>query len=178
MGPISTILDVAHKVARKMRKMHAYNYIDIETPISEDTFLTKNGSLLSIYEVHGLNNLPGKDEVERAINSFHEYLRTVFASSGQTISFVNDVDDTRTKALIEHAVAGQRKTAKRLGIEMQGIIDSNVNELAKFVTYDRSFIAIWTQDRKSTRLNSSHVRISYAVFCLKKKKILVKVYTN
>src|SRR3989442_11105112 len=28
-----------------------------------------------------------------------------------------------------------------------------------------------TIDRKSTRLNSSHVRISYAVFCLKKKKI-------
>src|SRR5438445_5535535 len=29
-------------------------------------------------------------------------------------------------------------------------------------------------DRKSTRLNSSHANISYAVFCLKKKKI----YTN
>src|SRR5436305_10086171 len=28
----------------------------------------------------------------------------------------------------------------------------------------------WSLDRKSTRLNSSHVRISYAVFCLKKKK--------
>src|SRR5690554_7452862 len=28
----------------------------------------------------------------------------------------------------------------------------------------------WDTDRKSTRLNSSHVRISYAVFCLKKKK--------
>src|SRR2546430_6283482 len=27
------------------------------------------------------------------------------------------------------------------------------------------------QDRKSTRLNSSHSQISYAVFCLKKKKI-------
>src|SRR5436309_11501777 len=27
-----------------------------------------------------------------------------------------------------------------------------------------------TGDRKSTRLNSSHVKISYAVFCLKKKK--------
>src|SRR5690606_40571540 len=26
------------------------------------------------------------------------------------------------------------------------------------------------RDRKSTRLNSSHVKISYAVFCLKKKK--------
>src|SRR5438874_10536758 len=28
----------------------------------------------------------------------------------------------------------------------------------------------WHLDRKSTRLNSSHVEISYAVFCLKKKK--------
>src|SRR5690606_39290326 len=29
---------------------------------------------------------------------------------------------------------------------------------------------VMAQDRKSTRLNSSHVKISYAVFCLKKKK--------
>src|SRR5947199_5496294 len=30
---------------------------------------------------------------------------------------------------------------------------------------------VWTrEDRKSTRLNSSHLGISYAVFCLKKKK--------
>src|SRR2546430_3419023 len=28
----------------------------------------------------------------------------------------------------------------------------------------------WRRDRKSTRLNSSHSQISYAVFCLKKKK--------
>src|SRR2546430_8236817 len=28
----------------------------------------------------------------------------------------------------------------------------------------------WATDRKSTRLNSSHSQISYAVFCLKKKK--------
>src|SRR5699024_11841203 len=31
------------------------------------------------------------------------------------------------------------------------------------------------RDRKSTRLNSSHVSISYAVFCLKKKKKTVQV---
>src|SRR3712207_8788018 len=32
------------------------------------------------------------------------------------------------------------------------------------------------QDRKSTRLNSSHANISYAVFCLKKKKIFHSEY--
>src|SRR5689334_24428267 len=30
------------------------------------------------------------------------------------------------------------------------------------------------QDRKSTRLNSSHSSISYAVFCLKKKKTIIR----
>src|SRR5207249_10875875 len=48
--------------------------------------------------------------------------------------------------------------------------------IAKFDSYGRR---IWSTyyggpmidlDRKSTRLNSSHVSISYAVFCLKKKK--------
>src|SRR3712207_8798598 len=32
---------------------------------------------------------------------------------------------------------------------------------------------LYVEDRKSTRLNSSHANISYAVFCLKKKKQLV-----
>src|SRR3712207_8104450 len=31
-----------------------------------------------------------------------------------------------------------------------------------------------TRDRKSTRLNSSHANISYAVFCLKKKKLIYR----
>src|SRR3989442_3833615 len=32
-----------------------------------------------------------------------------------------------------------------------------------------------SRDRKSTRLNSSHVRISYAVFCLKKKTLKTQI---
>src|SRR3712207_7002854 len=35
----------------------------------------------------------------------------------------------------------------------------------------------FTLDRKSTRLNSSHANISYAVFCLKKKKIATHRFT-
>src|SRR5436189_4761321 len=36
--------------------------------------------------------------------------------------------------------------------------------------YRQAGLAVAVQDRKSTRLNSSHRCISYAVFCLKKKK--------
>src|SRR2546422_3450869 len=40
----------------------------------------------------------------------------------------------------------------------------------EFMAYGSMFVVGLTGDRKSTRLNSSHGYISYAVFCLKKKK--------
>src|SRR5688572_31120581 len=43
-------------------------------------------------------------------------------------------------------------------------------ELGDSVSADRVDSEVIQGDRKSTRLNSSHSQISYAVFCLKKKK--------
>src|SRR5690554_6514002 len=43
-------------------------------------------------------------------------------------------------------------------------VNKTLIDNSKFIIYSAIV------DRKSTRLNSSHVRISYAVFCLKKKK--------
>src|SRR5438128_6619447 len=42
----------------------------------------------------------------------------------------------------------------------------------------KPIIRVGRIDRKSTRLNSSHGSISYAVFCLKKKKNKEKIYTS
>src|SRR5437879_11253148 len=41
------------------------------------------------------------------------------------------------------------------------------------LTFDKAY-----SDRKSTRLNSSHRCISYAVFCLKKKTLLISIISN
>src|SRR3712207_8066495 len=42
-----------------------------------------------------------------------------------------------------------------------------------FLAWNRQSFEEAAKDRKSTRLNSSHANISYAVFCLKKKKLPV-----
>src|ERR1022692_5085386 len=41
----------------------------------------------------------------------------------------------------------------------------------EFPRWDPRALVCWRADRKSTRLNSSHLVISYAVFCLKTKKV-------
>src|SRR5690606_10078578 len=52
-------------------------------------------------------------------------------------------------------------------IEMGLRVDKTVDERMNIVSSSRA-AARYLKDRKSTRLNSSHVKISYAVFCLKK----------
>src|SRR5690349_23319073 len=51
----------------------------------------------------------------------------------------------------------ERTVPEPLGLDAEGELEIIIEELEPI-------------DRKSTRLNSSHVEISYAVFCLKKKK--------
>src|SRR5699024_11584772 len=77
---------------------------------------------------------------------------------------------------------GKRYNRETLEIEYKGkniadILDMRIEEALEFFTnipkLKRKLQTIYDVglgDRKSTRLNSSHVSISYAVFCLKKKK--------
>src|SRR3712207_8185327 len=45
-------------------------------------------------------------------------------------------------------------------------------------TQFRQYSQLQSKDRKSTRLNSSHANISYAVFCLKKNKVISEEHTS
>src|SRR3712207_7510661 len=59
-------------------------------------------------------------------------------------------------------LAGQR--------QLLGLVFQRLPGLLHLVVLALDLLVLVGQDRKSTRLNSSHANISYAVFCLKKKK--------
>src|SRR5690606_41216865 len=73
---------------------------------------------------------------------------------------------------LEHAgIPLERIRGSRSGV----FVGLFIHDYAHIQLHDREAIDAYTGtgtsiDRKSTRLNSSHVKISYAVFCLKKKK--------
>src|SRR6266511_5260552 len=87
--------------------------------------------------------------------------------------------DYRARRPTVHMVDGVQKGLTWPSLELQAAADLDGKEMLLLVGTepDRAWhgfvdsVVDLALDRKSTRLNSSHVKISYAVFCLKKKKI-------
>src|SRR2546422_5587007 len=74
---------------------------------------------------------------------------TLFRSPGDPGNGI-PIDDARGRIRVDIAYAGSCTAGKKDDMDM--------------------YARVLREDRKSTRLNSSHGYISYAVFCLKKKK--------
>src|SRR2546427_6813760 len=88
--------------------------------------------------------------------------------------FFNDTATTEIYTLSLHDALPisilNRDLKRQIGIEVMtfGEVEHAFEEITIDGTLDPGEAT--TTDRKSTRLNSSHSQISYAVFCLKKKK--------
>src|SRR5688572_31836103 len=81
-----------------------------------------------------------------------------------TTLFRSKAVETKRGLRLQRLLVAERK--KRKQDEAQRFNEDRMKEMErKLESLDEA-----NQDRKSTRLNSSHSQISYAVFCLKKKK--------
>src|SRR5690625_9271 len=114
--------------------------------------------------------------------TLYDYLRAHYGYWHKVIS----KDELMKLFGVEDKVTYQKNTARF----KSSVLDVAINEINKYTELDIryteekqgrriiGFDLIWStgeqvrRDRKSTRLNSSHVAISYAVFCLKKKIII------
>src|SRR5438067_191537 len=81
--------------------------------------------------------------------------------------FFNDTATTEIYTLSLHD-ALPISVGEQLAQPRQHLVVEDALHLARHARHRED---VRLRDRKSTRLNSSHVSISYAVFCLKKKKI-------
>src|SRR2546430_4981872 len=106
-----------------------------------------------------------------------------YISPDDGASWIHGTDGVQARLVVPHGPA--EKAGIRLGDVLKAINGQTVQN-DRHVTRVLYELGVWsratytlnrdgkefdtTVDRKSTRLNSSHSQISYAVFCLKKKK--------
>src|SRR2546430_13608441 len=89
--------------------------------------------------------------------------------------FFNDTATTEIYTLSLHDALPISKSQKRFVIVPVELSPNVTSNGTKPVVGAALNAATGTIDRKSTRLNSSHSQISYAVFCLKKKKSIINL---
>src|SRR5690606_39416323 len=107
---------------------------------------------------------PNFEDHIRAVN---ETLKDINALDKPTITVFNKID--AYKPAIEFDENGEE-----IKVTLEDFKNSWMSKYADPAIFlsatEKTNIDEFRKDRKSTRLNSSHVKISYAVFCLKKKK--------
>src|SRR5690349_23964324 len=106
-------------------------------------------------------------DIERAVEDFVHKGKDLFdrlRAEGQTLSPLG-LHILRTQLHTLHVEAARLKREKATAERANAKATEAIATQAK----TKALLSTCSQDRKSTRLNSSHVEISYAVFCLKKK---------
>src|SRR5699024_2077282 len=105
------------------------------------------------------------EAAHRELATIEDLTRTALSEMRQTVSGLRSVDPAQE-------LAGFRESLRSAGIEVEivGGPDAVPARYADLAAWTLREAGTASGDRKSTRLNSSHVSISYAVFCLKKKK--------
>src|SRR5690349_5165404 len=95
----------------------------------------------------------------------------------QVVHDYGDICQTVTELAVEQKAPISVEEFHTLNRCLDTAIAEAVTEHTRVTAAARS-AAETERDRKSTRLNSSHVEISYAVFCLKKKKKITRTDTT
>src|SRR5688500_19242007 len=104
-----------------------------------------------------------------------EPVTAVSADAGQTVVYarVSSADQLpdldRQVARVTMWATGQHLAVSRVVTEVGSAVNGHRGKFLALLRDPAVSTIVVEQDRKSTRLNSSHLVISYAVFCLKKK---------
>src|SRR5690625_5112627 len=116
--------------------------------------------LLTSYKALGMN-----EQEVMVVIQLHRFLleHNDFPTPYELSSFLT-IDEKECANILRKLIQKKLLTIQQL---------ENENQLSEAYCLNPLWEKLFT-DRKSTRLNSSHVAISYAVFCLKKKKKINK----
>src|SRR5690625_6717972 len=94
----------------------------------------------------------------------------------QTIILINELEQqlnqvtNRMQEVMSERLENQEELIEKRLTEERNRLARELHDSVSQELFAASMLVSAVKDRKSTRLNSSHVAISYAVFCLKKKK--------
>lgn len=122
-----------------LRKLKDYCFI--ETALDKETLVAKDGSLITVFSIHGSRNLVGKKELDNISNVLGNALQPIFMNQGHQLQFVFLRDFDRVESELKRSMAPYIRAAKIKGFEaVEDIFKDKIEHLKKFCSYEACYM--------------------------------------
>jgi len=131
--------------ASKGVKQGVADYIDIEAPDDERTFAMKDGTLLTILQLHGSYRMTGPEEFEDTTSRIARSLKAYLDSGGHAVQVFFSADPDAADRDIRTALEPSMATAKRLNLDLDDLFEEDIGHLAKYCSNEKVFVVLITR---------------------------------
>lgn len=144
MGLGSMLKDVFFPVMESFIHGSLDTYCDIET-IDGSNLIMKDGSICTAFKFDGASQLMGNDDLYDTSNSISEKLAPSFNHAGHAIQVVFSRSPDTTKEIVNNIIKGPRYSAKKLGMDLEGLFEEQEKMLEKEIFNETCYIFLWTR---------------------------------
>lgn len=129
-------------------KMHFADYCNLDTAIDDKVILARDGSLLTVLKIEGVNSVQPADTFRHVVNLLNQSLGSSFDRKGLIIQSVFSSDPTpeTIKASLSKISESSHFTIKKLnyGDEASQLLQGQEDCLLDIVSIEKNFLCIWT----------------------------------
>lgn len=120
------------------------DYCDLETVDDEHTLVATDGSLCTVIDIRGSQRLRSGENLNVMVSHLVSSLQSLFDRRGHAMQAFFEIDPERTRAEIAEMQKSARSTIRRLGLEMDDLLDERETNLAQWVSSERCLFVLWT----------------------------------
>lgn len=142
---IVTGIDMLLYSLSNLTKKSLSDYCFIDTASSHTNLVAKDGSLISIFAIHGAKKIVGAEELDAIQEKFSSELLPIFKKQGHQIQFVFIRDPSRVKSELKRRLDPYWKAAKNLKLDLDDLFQSKVDHLANYCVYESCYLVAWSR---------------------------------
>lgn len=120
------------------------SFVTLESGVDDETFLRHDGGMVSVIEYSGTTQIMGRKEFNEMASTVDRFFSAHMTNKGNDIQVVYRQDSGGTGVSIANALAKSRATAKRIGLDVDDLLDAEEETLKKVVIDEAIWIIIST----------------------------------
>lgn len=128
-----------------LTKKNLNDYCFVDTASSKNNLVAKDGSLITIFAIHGAKKIVGSEELQMIQEKFSSELLPIFKKQGHQLQFVFIRDPSRVKSELKRRLDPYWKAARNLKLDLDDLFQSKVDHLAKYCVYESCYMVAWSR---------------------------------